>query len=183
MLTITIPPVSGWDEVNEEFVTLKGQTLQLEHSLVSLHKWEQIRHKPFLETLGKGMSHEEVIDYIKCMTLTQNVDPMVYQRITKEHIAQINSYMENQMTATWFNNDNNAKRPKREIVTAEIIYYWMIGYNIPFECRKWHLNTLLTLIQVCDRKNAKPKKMSQNDIRSRHAAINAANKKRFNTKG
>ena len=181
MLSITIPAVELWDEAKQEFVGLeKEQTLQLEHSLVSLDKWESKWCKPFLTKNNK--TREEMLDYIKCMTITQNVDPEVYNYLTDDNIIQINKYIEAPMTATTINEDKSAKA-NRETVTAELIYYWMITLNIPFECQKWHLNRLLTLIRVCDVKNRPAKKMSKKDIFSRNKALNDARRKRLNTKG
>ena len=180
MLRITVPATEQWDELKQEFVSTKEQTLQLEHSLVSLSKWESKWCKAFLGKSGK--TYEETIDYIKCMTLTQNVDPAIYNNLTDENIRQVNEYIEAPMTATYFNEDKNAKG-SRETITAELIYYWMIALNIPFECQKWHLNRLITLIRVCNIKNAPPKKMSKRDIMSRNAQLNAARRKQLNTKG
>ena len=134
MLKITIPGQELWDEGKEEFVSTKGTTLQLEHSLVSLSKWESKWHKPFL---GKGdKTVEETVDYIRCMTLTQNVDPSVYGFITNEIMGQVSDYIDDSMTATWFSKEEK-KTFSQEVVTAELIYYWMIALNIPFECQKW----------------------------------------------
>ena len=180
MLQITVPERELWDEINEEFISIKETTLQLEHSLVSLSKWESKWCKPFLTAQDKTM--EETIDYVKCMTLTQKVNPVVYRCLTNENMEAINQYITSPMTATTFNEDKNGKR-NREQVTAEIIYYWMIALNIPFECQKWHLNRLLTLIRVCNIKNQPPKKMSRQEIMSRNAALNAARRKRLNSKG
>lgn len=180
MLRITIPSVELWDEKKQEFIITKEQTLQLEHSLVSLSKWESKWCKPFLSRQDK--TFEETLDYIKCMTITQNVDSEVYNYLTYDNIDQVNRYIEAPMTATYFSEDKNSKS-SREQVTAELIYYWMIALNIPFECRKWHLNRLLTLIRVCNVKNQPPKKRSRNEIMSRNAALNAARRKKFNTKG
>ena len=180
MLQITIPAVEQWDERKQEFVTTKEQTLQLEHSLVSLSKWESKWCKAFLTKQEK--TFEETLDYIKFMTLTQNVDPEVYKYLTNGNIDEINRYIEAPMTATYFSEDKNGKT-SREQITAEIIYYWMISLNIPFECQKWHLNRLLTLIKVCNIKNTPPKKRSKKEIMSRNAALNAARRKRLNTKG
>lgn len=179
MLQITIPSTELWDEKKEEFVYVKEKTLQLEHSLVSLSKWESKWNKSFLSKREK--TDEETIDYIKCMTITQNVDPEIYNRLPRDVIQQIYEYINAPMTATVFS--DNKKTPSREAITSELIYYWMIALNIPFECQKWHLNRLLTLIRVCEVKNAPPKKRSAREIMSRNAAINAANKKRFNTTG
>jgi hypothetical protein len=180
MLKITIPAVEMWDECKNEFVSTKEQTLVLEHSLVSLSKWERKWCKPFLSKDKKTTA--ETIDYIKCMTLTQNVDPDVYNYITNDILIQVNNYIEAPMTATWFSEDKTAKK-SREQITAELIYYWMIALGIPFECQKWHLNSLFTLIRVCSIKNRPPKKMKKKDLMSRNARLNAERKKRLNTKG
>lgn len=180
MLRITIPAIEQWDERKQEFVQTKVQTLQLEHSLVSLSKWESKWNKPFLSKGDKTV--EETLDYIKCMTINQPVDPDVYNGLTSEHIEQINKYIEAPMTATTFN-DNKQGGRNREVVTAELIYYWMIALNIPFECQKWHLNRLLTLIRVCNVKNAPPKKMSKRATASQYAQLNAARRQQLNTRG
>ena len=180
MLRITIPAVEQWDEAKQEFIYTKEQTLSLEHSLVSISKWESKWCKPFLTKQEK--TFEETLDYIKCMTLTQNVDPEVYNYLTNGNIKEINEYIEAPMTATYFSDEKTSKI-SREQVTAELIYYWMIALNIPFECQKWHLNRLLTLIKVCNIKNQPPKKRSKKDIMSRNAALNAARRKQLNTKG
>lgn len=180
MLRITIPAIEQWDEQSQQFIQTKEQTLQLEHSLVSLSKWESKWNKPFLSKGGK--TTEETLDYIKCMTITQNVDPYVYNGFTAEHIDQINKYIEAPMTATTFvENKNN--RTNREVITAELIYYWMIALNIPFECQKWHLNRLLTLIRVCNVKNAPPKKMGKRATANHYAQLNAARRQQLNSKG
>ena len=180
MLEITVPATEMWDEDKEEYIYTNKQVLQLEHCLVSLSTWESKWCKPFLGK--KEKTYEETIDYIKCMTLTKNVDPAVFTALTRENIEQINSYIEAPMTATTFSESNN-RRPNREIITSELIYYWMIALGIPFECRKWHLNRLLTLIRVCNIKNQPPKKMGQRELISRNAALNAARKKQMNTRG
>lgn len=179
MLTITVPAREFFDEQNNTFFSTKEQTLQLEHSLVSLSKWESKWCKPFLSKDEKTM--EQTIDYIKCMTITQNVDPNVYNMLTKSNIDDINNYIGAPMTATTFNNQQS--KSNNEVTTSELIYYWMISFNIPMECQKWHLNRLLTLIRVCNVKNTPPKKMSRRDVASRYAAINASRKKQLNTHG
>ena len=180
MLKITIPAVELWDERKQEFAQSKEQTLQLEHSLVSLSKWESKWNKPFLSEEQK--TPEETTDYIRCMTLTQNVDPSVYNYLTVENIDQVNEYIGKPMTATRFFNDKNGGKNKEKI-TAELIYYWMIALNIPFECQKWHLNRLLALIQMCEVKSKPPKKRSRRELLQRNAALNAARRKKYNTKG
>lgn len=180
MLYITIPATECWDESKEEFITTKEQTLQLEHSLVSVSKWESKWNKAFLSK--KEKTTEEIFDYIKCMTLTQNVKPEVYASLTQANIEEIQQYISAPMTATTFH-DDKSKKGSNETVTSELIYYWMVALNIPFECQKWHLNRLLTLVRVCNIKNQPPKKMSKNQVASRNAALNAARRKQLNTRG
>lgn len=180
MLTIVIPETEYWDESKNEFITVKECTLQLEHSLLSLSKWESKWCKLFLSKQDK--TFEETIDYIKCMTVNQNVDPNVYSRLTKDHVDQINEYIAAPMTATTIS-DTAKGRGSGEQVSSELIYYWMISLNIPFECQKWHLNRLLTLVKVCNVKNEPPKKMGKKALASRNASLNAARRKQLNTKG
>lgn len=181
MLRIEIPiSPEGWDAENEEFVESKVQALQLEHSLVSLSKWESKWCKPFFSTDDK--TYEEVLDYIKCMTLTQNVKPEVYNYLTEKNITEITDYINAPMTATTFN-ETSTKGRSRDVITSELIYYWMITFNIPVDFQKWHINRLLTLIRVCEIKNSPGKKMSSKEIMSQYAALNAARKKKLNTKG
>lgn len=180
MLQITVPANELWDGEKCEFIPVKEQILQLEHSLISLSKWESKWNKAFFSK--KEKTYEETIDYIRCMTITQNVKQEVYQVLTKENFEEINKYIEAPMTATTFSNQHGG-RGGREVITSELIYYWMIALNIPFECQKWHINRLLTLIRVCEIKNTPPKKMSRNEIMSRNAALNAARRKSMNTKG
>ncbi len=184
MLELTIPAIDieMYDDEQEEFVTIniKEQTLQLEHSLVSLSKWESKWCKPFLSKEAKTL--EETIDYVRCMTLTKNVDPNVYRFLTDEHVKQINSYIEAPMTATTFSN-RGPNSPNREIITAELVYYWMVALNIPFECQKWHLNRLLTLVRVCNVKNSPSKKMSRRDTIAHNKALNDARRARMNSRG
>lgn len=178
MITITVPSIEMFNEKTQEFIQTKEQVLQLEHSLVSLSKWESKWNKPFLDSHDKTVA--ETLDYIKCMTITQNVHEDVYKRLSKSNIEAINNYIDAPMTATTF---PDGSKQNKEIITSEIIYYWMISLNIPFECQKWHLNRLLTLIRVCNVKNTPPKKMSKREIMSRNAALNAARRKKLNSKG
>lgn len=189
MLTITIPAKEGWDENTQEFVHVKEQTLCLEHSLVSLSKWEAKYHKPFIGTEKK--TAEELLYYVQCMTITQNVDPKTYSLLSQEELEAINNYIQDSRTATWFNDRKTktgatAGRSKNETVTSELIYYWMVSFQIPFECQRWHLNRLLTLIRICkikEQQDGKSGRMSKRDILSQNAALNAARRSRMHTKG
>lgn len=179
MLRITIPSIEWYDDNINEFISSKEQTLQLEHSLVSISKWESKWKKPFLSKEEKTI--EETIDYVKCMTTTQNVSDEVYKYITNENLIDVQKYLEDDMTATTFS--NNQSGSNREIITSELIYYWMISMNIPFECQKWHLNRLLTLINVCSIKNRPAKKLSGKDLAKRNAEINESRRKMLNNGG
>ena len=182
MLQIVVPAHEHWDEVNGMFVNTEEQILTLEHSLASLAKWEAKWRKPFLTNKIKTV--EETIDYIRCMTLNENVDPNVYNLLTTQNIEDINKYMDEPMTATWFNKDGRgSKGSNGEQITSEILYYQMVSLTIPFECENWHLNRLMTLIQVCSEKNKPPKNMSKRERFNQNKSLNAARRKRLNTKG
>lgn len=181
MLRIEIPAWEYYDEVKEEFFQVKAQELCLEHSLVSISKWEAIWHKPYLSKTKKTL--DELISYIKCMTLTQNVPEISYQGLTKENYDTIADYLTDSMTATWFSKNQGRSSHSREIVTSELIYYWMITLGIPMECQKWHLNRLLTLIQICNIKNSPSKKMSSQAIARQNADINSARRLAMHSKG
>lgn len=180
MLQIVVPPGELYDDQHQEFLTMdKEQILQLEHSLVSISKWEEKWHKAFLGKEDK--TTEEIMDYVRCMTLNKNVNPIAYKLLTQKNIEEINNYIQDPMTATTFSNEKRGNN--REILTNEIIYYYMIAFGIPSEYQKWHLNKLMTLIKVCDIKNQSPKKMSRKEVMNRNAALNAARRKQLNSKG
>lgn len=179
MLYIKVPSQEYYNEKTETFGTVKEQTLQLEHSLVSISKWESVWCKPFLTSNDK--TPEESLDYVRCMTLTQNVDPNVYYNILPDTLNTISKYIESPMSATTFYEDN--KKSSKEQITSELIYYWMIASNIPFECQKWHLNRLLTLIRVCSIKNTPNKKMTRQEIFNRNRALNAERRAKAGSKG
>lgn len=181
MLQIVIPEREVFDEAKSEFITIKETKLNLEHSLISISKWESKWKKPFLDK--RGRTFEESIDYIRCMTLNSGVDPKVYFGITQDIFDKVTKYIEDPMSATWFNEKENKKQNSSQVVTSELIYYWLIAYEIPFECEKWHLNRLLTLIRVCDIKNAPNQKMKKSDLYSRNRALNAARRKSLGTHG
>lgn len=180
MLTIKIPDTEYYNEETSQFFLVKARTIDLEHSLVSLSKWESKWCKPFL---GKDQkTNEEIRDYVRCMIIDRNAPDSILYTLNKEQEKQIVEYIDEKMTATTFSDISSASK-SREIITSEIIYYWMISLNIPFECQKWHLNRLLTLIRVCSIKNAPPKKMGRNSILNRNTQLNAARRQQLNTKG
>lgn len=182
MLKITVPGKQElWDEKTEQFIITdtKDVVLRLEHSLISVSKWEAKYHVPFLSS---EKTDAQIIDYIKCMTLNPDVDDSVYSRLTLDNVRAINEYIADPMTATTVKDRNN-NRHMNEIVTSELIYYWMIAYGIPAEFEKWHINRLIMLIRVCAAKNEPQKKRSQKEIMAEYRAINAANKAKFNTRG
>ena len=174
---IFIPP--------DRFKTIKGATIKIEHSLVAIAKWESKWHVPFMDP-KVTKTNEMMIDYIRCMTINQNVNPEIYNYIPDNVIKEINEYMEDPMTATWFNDSQNKKGGNREVITSEIVYYWMIAQNIPPEYDKWHFNRLMALIRVCSEKNAEgsdSKKMSKKSIYNQNRALNAARRKASGSKG
>lgn len=180
MLKVCVPERELFDSEKNLFYTVKAQTLMLEHSLVSLSKWEAKWETSFLN--ATEMTREQTLDYVRCMTVTPNVDPIVYQCLTSENLRQIYDYIAKPMTATTFSGKD--KKPgKRIIMTSELIYYAMIAYQIPFECQKWHLNRLFTLLHVCEIKNQPPKKMSKKDMAAQNRSLNAARRSRLNSRG
>lgn len=180
MLTIRVAPTELFDESKQEFVKRGGTVLALEHSLVSLSKWEQIFEKPFLAKEAK--TAEEVIEYVRCMCLTPGITPDIFHRLSEENLEEINAHINAKMTATWFSETPGAPKTN-EVVTSELIYYWMTVFNIPFECERWHLNRLFTLIRICNVKSAKPKKMSRTAIAERNRQLNAQRKSQLGTTG
>lgn len=183
MLTLHIDARDGFNDQTNEFVHIKDTTLQLEHSLISLKKWEQKYHIPFLDKKTEK-TPEQWIYYIQCMTMTQNVDPNVFKYMSAENIKKVTEYIEDPMTATWFSdvNKQGANTHKNEVVTAEIIYYWMIELNIPIEFEKWHLNQLMTLIRVINIKHD-PKKMGKKEQAMQRSALNAQRRARSHSRG
>lgn len=181
MLTIVVPATEQWDEEKEEFVRLpKDQKLTLEHSLISLAKWEKRWHKPFLSQEPKTI--EETIDYIKCMTLNTCSDT-VYECLTPENFKEIDDYINDSMTATKFSDESGENGGGSQFVTNELIYYWMLSLNIPHEYEKWHLNRLITLIRITSIKNQPPKKRSNQEIAMSNRALNEARRREWGTRG
>lgn len=179
MLQIIIPETELYNESTNEFIYTSEKKLQLEHSLISISKWESKWCRPFLD--DKEKTRAEIRDYVRCMTLG-NADPDVYNYLTVQNYRDIRDYIDAPMTATTFTNVNDGEKGK-QIVTSELIYYWMVAYQIPFECQKWHINRLLTLIQICNVKNQPENKMSKSAIMQQNRALNEARKKRLRTKG
>lgn len=184
MLPIIVPDgEEQWDEARQEFIYPNGMEIKLEHSLMSLSKWEAKWNKPFLAE--KKKSFDEMLDYIRCMSLTRDVPEDLYRCLTPSNFREINEYIDAPMTATWFSGQDGWRKghANGRIVTAELLYCYMIKLGIPFECQKWHLNRLLTLIRVCEEEEKPPKKMSQRTVMSRNTALNTARRKHLNSRG
>lgn len=181
MLKIIIPDNELFNEDTNEIIKINGQEISLEHSLISISKWESKYKKPFLENNKKTV--DEILDYIKCMTITPNVNSNIFLGLTEDNIKDVIEYIDDPMTATTFNTIGPEKKSK-EFITSELIYYWMIANNVPVEFERWHINRLLTLIKVCTIKNnPNKKKMSKQQIISQNKAINDARRKALGTKG
>lgn len=180
MLQITLGRYEYFVDERQEFVSIKERTIHLEHSLLSISKWESKWKKPFLGDRLK--TPEEALDYFRCMTIEKDVDPASYYALTPEQIDRILAYIDEERTATTIRNAASPKK-SREIVTSEVIYCSMVMLQIPFEAEKWHLSRLLKLIEVCGIKNAPPKKMSKREIFARNKALNNARRQRLNSKG
>lgn len=179
--TITIPEQEFFNSETNEFYTVKQTTFKIEHSLVSIAKWESKWHVAFFDDRVEK-TNEMLMDYVRCMTISQNVDPEVYKYIPQNVYEEINAYIGDPMTATTFK-EHNKRGNNGEFITNELVYYWMIAQNIPLECEKWHFNRLMTLIRVCSEKNAPQKKMSKRDILNNNKALNAARRAKSGSKG
>lgn len=169
MLKLIVGQQEAFDENLDAFVLTGGHEILLEHSLVSVSKWESKWEKPFLDSHEKTI--EETQYYLECMCL----DDVYHQhlaKLTQADMAQINGYLESKGTATWFS-DNTSAPPSREVITSEVIYYWMTALNIPMECETWNLKRLMTLIRVANEKNQPEKKTSRAETMQRHRALNA----------
>lgn len=178
-LTIEVDGSNLFDEATETFVSVGSQTLILEHSLVSISKWESKWHKMFLET--KNKTGEEFLDYIRCMTINKNVNPYIYYALSQKNITEIVKYMEDPMTASFVS--DNARGGRHEPISSELIYYWMFSYGIPIDTEKWHINRLLMLIRIFSKKNTKPTKADKAAEAKRRAEINKQRCARLGTRG
>jgi len=180
VLTITVLGEELFDESTGEFRSSLNYQLQLEHSLVSISKWESKFEKPFLGDSDK--SPEEVLYYIQCMVISSDVPAEVYLHLSNENIMAVNDYINSKMTATWFT-ETKPSKPSREVITSELVYYWMVALNIPFECQYWHINRLFTLIRVCNEKNQPAKKMTKAELIARNRSLNEQRKAMLGTTG
>jgi hypothetical protein len=180
MLRIHLKGNEFWDEESEEFKVVEEVTLDLEHSLVSLSKWESKFEKPFL---GAGeKTDDEVLAYIEAMILNEKFPPGVCSRLGQDQLTEIDKYINAKKSATFFS-DTIGQRGSREVITSELIYYWMIAFSIPFECQHWHLNRLFTLIRVCNVKNSKPQKRNRSEMIAERRRLNDERRALYKTSG
>lgn len=181
MLDLVVPGAEVYDDEANEFNTVGDVVLQLEHSLLSMSKWESKFQKPFLSDEKKTV--EETVYYIRAMIISPIYPSDIVQRLTEDNMQEINGYIESPQTATTFHDYGNKQVGGRSIITSELVYYWMVTYNIPFETETWHLNRLLTLIRICNAKNSKPKQMSRAEAARQRADLNAQRRAMLNTTG
>lgn len=180
MLKLAVTLSENFDEVSKEFLT-EEVAVEFEHSLVTLSKWEAKHEKPFLGTSEK--TSDEVLDYIRMMIITPEVDSSIVNSLSKDNLEKINNYIAAKQTATWFSERNSGGPPKKQTITSELIYYWMISYNIPMECEHWHLNRLFTLIRVFNVHNEPKKKMSRAELAAQNRRLNEERRAKYNSPG
>lgn len=180
MLIITVLGEEHYDEVRKRFYTEGDFELHLEHSLVSLSKWESIHEKPYLAPGTR--TTEEAYSYVECMIVNPVFPPGIIADLSSDNLEAIRTYIDAKRSATWFSDNANAPK-SNEVITSELIYYWMTVFSIPFECEHWHLSRLFALIKICNLKAAKPKKMSRNELAQRNRELNAQRKKQYGTNG
>ena len=181
-ITVTVPAFSeAYDnELNEFFSVDKDVSLTLEHSLCSVSKWEMKFEIPFM---AHDLTPEELFYYVKCMAVDCKITDEDVRRLTPEQFESIGKYINAPATATTFHQwGNKGGHSKKEVITSELIYYWMVSLEIPFECENWHLNRLLTLIRVCGLKN-NPKKMGKMETMMSNSKLNAMRRKAMGSKG
>ena len=182
MLQLQVVMTESYDEETSTFIE-ETRLLKLEHSLVSLSKWESKYEKPFLAQDNK--SDEEVLDYIRMMDLETETPPEVFDKLTNEHYLEINKHINSKSTATWFTKTEKRKGA-RQVVTSELIYYWMTSYEIPWDAETWHLNRLFTLIEVFNEERGsqdKKPKQGEQSLAAQRRALNEQRKRELNTSG
>lgn len=171
MLAIVLP-------ATDQFESLE---LDLEHSLISLSKWESKYEKPFFSS--NGLAPEELMDYISMMIVGDRPPKNLRHRITSDQIMLISDYISSKQTATWFREEQNSKKTS-EAVTSELIYYWLVQFNIDFyPTETWHINRLMTLVKICGIKQTPPKKMSKSEQAEHMRRLNAQRREQLGTKG
>lgn len=181
MLSITIKGAESFDETTNKFSKLEEDiTVELEHSLLSLSKWESKYQKPFLSETKK--TKEEIFGYLQAMVVTPGVDPGVLFRCSQEGIDEIQAYIDSPQSATTFG-QMPERRGQGEVITSELIYYWMGSLSIPFECEKWHLNRLFSLIRIYNIKNTPVKKIPKHELAIRNRKLNEERRAALGTKG
>lgn len=180
MLTIVIEGEESFNNEEQTFETLNDVVIELEHSLLSVSKWESKFQKPFLAA-GKKTS-EELFEYLKAMVVTPSIDLDVLYSCSQKNLDTIQEYIDSSQSATTF-----GVMPERqglgEVITSELIYYWIVAFKIPFECQTWHLNRLFALIRICNIKNSKPKPMSRMELAQRNRELNAKRRAELGTTG
>lgn len=182
MLQITVPKTEIFNENTNQFLWIPETTIQMEHSLVSLSKWEEKHHKAYLDPKLQH-SATEILDYFKCMTITKNVKDSVFLALSQRNIEEISSYINDPMTATTFNEMATTKKHSSKFITSEYLYFCMFSLGVPIECEKWHINRLMTLLKIFEEENKPQKKRSEAETLNYYAKLNAERKRKWHTKG
>jgi hypothetical protein len=179
---LTIETVTTlWDEETETFVEHIVSSIDFEHSLASMSKWESKWEQAFLGRTEK--TAEQVYDYLSMMCLTPGVTREQILGLSQENFTQINEYIESQQTATKFAEQPN-RRGSGEQITSDLVYYWMVAFRIPWEAQYWHLNKLLALVRICNAKQSgKTQKVPRHDTAQRNRDLNAERRKKYGTSG
>lgn len=184
VLTISLPGDEFFNEETSEFISVPGQTIQMVHSLLSIEEWETKWKKPLLHRLEHGFETRAMqLDYYRCMTITQNVNPLLWVHLPRDIEQQIVDYINDPMTATTFGDSRGKRANRKKIITSEQIYAWMAGNDIPFECAKWHVNRLFTLIRACSIENAPKDKMGKGATMKQNRMLNEARRRASGSRG
>lgn len=177
-----------FDEETNTFLHPVGKKLHLEHSLLSISKWEAEWEIPFLNT---DKTSEQSLSYIKCCVLDDDFDELLLNTLSDKNILDFNAYLSKGMTAkkiidlrSSLSQKRKSRRPaSQKALTSEDIYYSMIQFHVWKECEEWPLQRLLSLLQLCSLKSNSTGEMSKSDQAKFYREENARRKAKYHTNG